>query len=205
MQQQITFRLPFDDQWLTFWGGNTAKLNQHHNETSQRFAFDFIQTNENGKFYRTDGKTNVDYYSFGQPILAPATGIIIEAVDGLRDNAPGVINHYQMLGNYVVIQHSENLFSVLAHLCQDSVMVKAGDEVKTGQKIGACGNSGYTTDPHLHYHVQDSATFARIGKNWDKQNVAKGVKVAFSNILVNDSNLPLSLHSPIKGELVSQL
>jgi murein DD-endopeptidase MepM/ murein hydrolase activator NlpD len=202
MSQQITFRLPFEGEWLTFWGGDTAELNHHHDETSQQFAFDFIQADAKDGFYRTDGQSLEDYYSYSAPVLASAGGMVVEAVDGLRDNPPGTINPYQILGNYVMIQHANKLFSVLGHLKQSSVSVKVGDSVSIGQKIGHCGNSGYSTDPHLHFHVQDSATFARIGKNWKKQNVAKGVKISFTNISVNGS--PKPLHSPTKSDRIHQ-
>lgn len=51
-------RLPFNDEWLVFWGGDTEQLNHHHNSTAQRYAFDFVQVDENGKFYASDGADN---------------------------------------------------------------------------------------------------------------------------------------------------
>ena len=197
-------RLPFDEQWLTFWGGDTAKLNHHHENASQRFAFDFIQVNEDGGFFATDGKSNEDYYSFGKNILAPAKGVVIEVVDGVRDNTPGNMNTYSITGNYVIIKHGDKESSLLAHLHNGSTVVKVGDALSVGQKISECGNSGHSTDPYLHYQLQNSDIFARVNKGYKKLNVAKGIKVTFSNVIVERAGklTRYSKHSPIKGDKV---
>ncbi len=202
--QHTIFDLPFEGQWLTFWGGDNSEQNTHHDNYLQQHAFDFIQVDESGKFFRTDGKTNEDYYSFGQPILAPAGGEIIEAVDGMRDNLPGASNHYMAMGNFVLIRHSDHEYSLLAHLRQGSVCVKAGQHIKPGEKIGECGNSGNSSDPHLHYHLQDSDIIARFDENYKQRDVARGVKVTFSNVSVVKNGLLTSkkTYSPVKGDVV---
>jgi murein DD-endopeptidase MepM/ murein hydrolase activator NlpD len=202
---KINFRLPFDDFWLTFWGGDTLKQNHHHDSTSQQYAFDFIQTDKEGKFFRTNGKTNADYFSFGADIIAPADGVVVEVVSGLRDNNPGELNSFNFIGNYVLIRHAPKVFSVLGHLRQNSVVVSVGKKVKSGHKLGECGNSGYSTDPHLHFHVQNSDVFAKMDKNYKKIDVAKGQKVFFDRVtLLNDENQRvMSGYSPVKGDVVS--
>lgn len=60
---------------------------------------------------------------------------------------------------HVVIDHGEGEHSVLAHFQEGSGAVKTGQEVKPGQLLGLCGNSGNTTEPHLHYHLQTASTF----------------------------------------------
>jgi murein DD-endopeptidase MepM/ murein hydrolase activator NlpD len=74
-------------------------------------------------------------------------------------------------GNFVIIKHAEKEYSFIAHLKKDSVAVKAGDKVKQGQVIGLCGNSGHSTEPHIHFHLQDSSSF------W----IAAGLPVRFGN------------------------
>ncbi|MFO0781614.1 MAG: M23 family metallopeptidase [Candidatus Saccharimonadales bacterium] len=201
----IKLQLPFNGAWLTFWGGDTLEQNHHHEVTSQKYAFDFIKINKAGTFFRTDGETCEDYFSFGEDILAPASGIIVEAVDGLRDNKPRQINSFNYLGNYIMIKHAENVYSVLGHLRQDSVVVTKGYKVDVGQKLATCGNSGYTTDPHLHFHVQDSDVFAKVDKRYNKVNAAQGQKVAFENIRVaNDKAERVEkIYSPVKNDIVS--
>lgn len=202
-RKDIEFLLPFSGTWLTFWGGDTAEQNYHHTVQSQKYAFDFIVVDDNDNFFPTDGSTNEDYYSFGLEILAPANGEVVEVVNGLRDNIPKELNSFNYMGNYIMIKHNDATYSVLSHLKQDSMIVKVGDKVVAGEKIALCGNSGYTTDPHLHFHVQDSDVFAKIDKNYKKVNVAKGKKVYFSKLKVGGTIK--TNYSPVKGDKVSGL
>lgn len=180
------------------------ELNHHYDNRSQKYAFDFIQTDDSGRFYRTDGRTNDDYYSFGATIIAPAGGLVIEAVDGVRDNLPGEINPYAVIGNYVLLQHAAAEYSLLGHLRLGSLEVKAGDTVAVRQKLGECGNSGNSSDPHLHYQLQDRAVFARLNKQYEKLDVAEGLKVCFSDVAVMRSGKAArhKLYSPVKGDIV---
>lgn len=198
---KTTFMLPFKGTWLTFWGGDTAKLNHHHDTQSQKYAFDFIMVNENDGFFKTDGSSNEDYFSFGLDILAPADGEVIEVVSGLRDNKPKELNSFNYIGNYLMIKHNRNTFSVLGHLKQDSIIVKVGQQVKAGDKLAECGNSGYTTDPHLHFHIQDSDVFAKVDSSYKRVDVAVGKKVYFSKLKIGEDTK--ENYSPVKGDKVS--
>lgn len=111
---------------------------------------------EDGKTQRGGGTRNEDYYAFGREVLAPGDGTVIEVIEGVRDNAPGSMNPYSALGNCVVIEHRKLEVSVLAHLKLGTSVVKVGDKVKRGQLLGKCGNSGNSSEPHLHYHLQNS-------------------------------------------------
>lgn len=195
--------MPFDGEWSVFWGGESIDLNAHYENRAQKHAIDFLITDENGNRHKNDGKQNSDYFCFAKEILAPATGKVVEAVDGIRDNTPGDTNPYFLPGNYILIKHSDNQFSFLAHLKKGSVAVKQGGQVHAGQKIGLCGNSGNSGEPHLHYHMQDSFIYARYYKNYERQEVARGIKTKFENINLNGS--PAKIHSPIKDDKVEQL
>lgn len=199
------FYLPFTGFWLTFWGGDTLKQNHHHDTVSQKHAFDFIQTDESGKFFRTTGATNEDYFSFGKDIISPSPGVVIEVVDGLRDNKPGQLNSFNFTGNYVMLKHGNSLFSILGHLRQNSITVKVGEKVSIGQKLGECGNSGYSTDPHLHFHIQDSDVFAEMDENYKRVDIAKGQKIFFERIklMKNGKQTIVENYSPIKGDIIS--
>jgi murein DD-endopeptidase MepM/ murein hydrolase activator NlpD len=139
------------------------KKNSHSwNVFNQRYAYDLFITDENGKTHRGDGKAIEDYYSFGQAILAPADGLVVKAKDGIRDNPElGSIDIRARIfhGNFVVIRHAQGEYSHLAHFKKGSLTVKEGDEVRQGQVIGLCGNSGHSLEPHLHFHLQDRANF----------------------------------------------
>jgi len=187
--------LPFKGKWLVFWGGDTKELNHHHGIPAQNFAFDLLGIDEKGETHRGDGTKNEDYVCFGREILAPADGVVVEAIDGVRDNTPGSMNTYCLVGNCVVIQHRTNEFSMLAHFQRGSVAVKAGDRVQRGQLLGKCGNSGNSSEPHLHYQLQHSAIFQD----------ALGIKVSFQNVMVTKDGRAESKsnYSPVKGDIIS--
>lgn len=98
---------------------------------------------------------NEDYGCFGQTVFAPISGEIRNAIDGEPDRvpddfAPDVEN---IAGNYIVIR-PENTETrlVIGHLKQGSVIVEKGQFVTEGTPIGECGNSGNSTEPHVHLH-----------------------------------------------------
>lgn len=194
-KHQTELSLPFKGRWLVGWGGDTKELNQHHDVPAQRFAFDLLGVDEKGETHRGDGTKNEDYFCFGREVLAPADGIVVEAIDGVRDNTPPSMNPYCLVGNCVVIQHRTNEVSVLAHLERGSVVVKAGESVKRGQLLGKCGNSGNSSQPHLHYHLQDSPIFQD----------AQGIKCVFQKVLVTKDGHSESKtnYSPVKGDIIS--
>jgi murein DD-endopeptidase MepM/ murein hydrolase activator NlpD len=193
-KHQTQLSLPFKGKWLVFWGGDTRELNQHHDVPNQKFAFDLLGLDEAGKTHKGDGTTNEDYFAFGREIISPADGNITDVINGVRDNVPGSMNPYSALGNAVIIQHRENEFSVLAHLKLDSVKVKVGDKVTRGQLIGLCGNSGNSSEPHLHYHLQNTPIIQD----------GTGIKCLFNKITIisNGQQQVKTNYSPVKGDIV---
>ncbi len=190
------YKLPFEGDWLVVWGGDTLSLNQHHGVPNQKFAYDFLKVDGSGKNYRNKGIKNEDYYAFGQKILAPADGEVTDVIEGVRDNVPGSMNPYSALGNAVILQHQDFEVSILAHLKQGSVRVKIGERVKQGQLIGLCGNSGNSSEPHLHYHLQNTPIVQD----------GIGLKVCFNGIIVkqNGKNTQSKTHCPAKSDIVYQ-
>ncbi len=93
------------------------------------------------------------YAIFGVDVLAPCDGTILVMVDGLPDQSPPTYDRAHPAGNHVLID-CDIAHVVLAHLKQGSVRVAAGDQVTTGEVLGAVGNSGGTDEPHLHIHAQ---------------------------------------------------
>jgi len=69
------------------------------------------------------------------------------------------MNPFSAVGNCVVLEQAEHEFSILAHLLPYSIQVKPGEAVKAGQVLGRCGNSGNSSEPHLHFHLQNAAVF----------------------------------------------
>ncbi|MHC4911394.1 MAG: M23 family metallopeptidase [Planctomycetota bacterium] len=193
-KNETKLSLPFKDRWLVFWGGDTKELNMHHDVPNQKFAFDFIGVNEDGGMHTGEGKANEDYFAFGREVLAPADGTVTDVIEGVRDNVPGSMNPYSALGNAVFIQHREHEVSMLAHLKLGSIKVKVGDNVKTGQVIGLCGNSGNSSQPHLHYHLQNTSIIQD----------GTGIKCYFQKVnVIEDGKRQAKMnYSPIKGQIV---
>jgi murein DD-endopeptidase MepM/ murein hydrolase activator NlpD len=153
-------RLPFDGDWFVGWGGRTVAQNYHAALNDQRFAYDLL-VRRDGKTHDGDGTALEQYYCWGRPILAPGAGTVATAVDGLPDQRIGERDPANAAGNHVVLDHGNGEFSLLAHLRRGTVAVKQGDRIEAGAKLGECGNSGNTSEPHLHYHLQNTATFGR--------------------------------------------
>lgn len=156
-QTKTALRLPFDDAMTVVWGGRTVAQNYHAAYLTQRFAYDFLVV-KNGLSHQGNGDSLEQYYCYGVPIIAPAAGTVVVAVDTQPDLPIGEMDAENATGNHIVIDHGNGEFSLLAHLQSGSVRVKEGETVSSGQPIAACGNSGNSSEPHLHYQLQLSAT-----------------------------------------------
>lgn len=155
---------PFDGEWTTINGGVTKPTSHSWGIVSQRYAYDFAIIDGDGDTHAGDGDRVTDYYAFGEPIWAPADGTVVKTKDGLRDYPrPGTgwieWRTWDIAGNHVVIKHNDDEYSTLAHLREGSVRVAPGDEVERGEVVGECGNSGHSTEPHLHFQLQDRRNF----------------------------------------------
>ena len=152
-------RLPFDGLW---WAGvaPTPEIGNHHVAArDQRHAFDFVIWRD-GSTHRNDGKDNADYWAWAQPVRAPAEGVVVAVHDGIRDNRPGAeTNTSKPAGNHVVIDLGHGEYAALAHFRKGSIRVSDGDQVSSGQLLGLVGNSGNSSEPHIHFHVQDGPKF----------------------------------------------
>ncbi len=182
--------LPFKEEWTVLWGGDTKELNYHVISEAEKNAFDMVIRNEKGNSFKTDGQTNEDYYAFGKELIAPCDGEIVLVVDGIKDNQPGEMNPAYIPGNTVIIRTANNEYLFFAHFMQHSIKVKQGQKVKQGDLLGLCGNSGNSSEPHLHFHIQ----------NVENINIATGVKCYFDKILVN-GELKTD-YSPIKNKTI---
>lgn len=189
--------LPLRGEWLVFWGGATPAENYHQNAPNQRFAFDLVKRDAAGKTHRGDGSKNEDYYAFGQEIIAPADGVVTYVVDGIHDNKPGEMNRMFVPGNLVIIKHADGEYSLFAHFKQNSIRVKIGDKVTRGQTIGLCGNSGNSSEAHLHFQMQNAPFFA------DEASM----QTFFERITVKRTGGKPETktdYSPVKGDIVVQ-
>ncbi|WP_341300899.1 M23 family metallopeptidase [Lysinibacillus sp. FSL H8-0500] len=150
------FHLPFRDEWFVFWGGTNKLVNYHYEFENQRYAYDFVIMKEN-RSYESDPTLNESYFAFGKEYLAPADGVVVSMENNVEDNEPvGIFNEEQPLGNYIILDHGNGEFSYLIHFKHQSIVVKQGDKVKQGDLLGLVGNSGNSSEPHIHFHVANS-------------------------------------------------
>jgi hypothetical protein len=128
-----------------------------------RYSYDLIPVDERGEMRNGPAEKNESWFGFGRPVLAPAAGKVVAFASSHPDNRDfdmGALeaNLLVMFGNYVVIEHAPDEYSLLAHLKQNSVKVELDDVVRAGQVIAAVGASGSSLMPHLHYQLQTTQT-----------------------------------------------
>jgi hypothetical protein len=143
---------PLVGEWFVLNGGHSVLLNGHSPNESN--ALDFVRLGTNGRTHTGGvGAALTEYAGFGQPVLAPAGGKIVEVTDGNPDSPAGTNSDHS---NHLVIDIGGDRFVSMAHLQQGSVTVGVGDIVRSGQPLAAVGNNGNSLEPHLHLQVQDS-------------------------------------------------
>jgi hypothetical protein len=192
--RDVVISLPFVDRWLAR-NSPARRVPSHGTDLlGGRYAIDFIGVDHRHRIAdRRDWRTFLTaepverFFAYGQPILAPAHGIVVHVHDAEIDHVgrrsqltlvPYALGQPARLrqgvaaiaGNYLIIalRHS-GAFVALAHLRAGSIRVAIGEEVTAGQPIADCGNSGNSTQPHVHLQVMDSPD----------PSVARGVPMAF--------------------------
>ena len=177
-----TYHMPINEEWFTFWGGTNELLNYHYAVESQRYAYDLIILKGDNSF-DGDPADNASYYAFRKDVVAPLGGVVLSVENDIADNTPTIdTNTEEPLGNHVIIKHENNEYSVLAHFKQGSVVVSEGDTIQAGDLLGLAGNSGNSSEAHIHFHVADSA-------NWEE---ATSIRIKF------ESNT-----EPVRGNVTS--
>jgi len=208
--------LPFTGRWLT-QNSPARRVPSHGTDLwGERYAIDFVAVDHRGRTAdRSDWRTLFDtepperFFAFGRPILAPADATVVVAHDGEPDHAarrsqlalvPYVLGQRERLrqgiaaiaGNHVVIALADGGFAALVHLRRGSLRVSAGDAVSTGQQLAECGNSGNSTQPHVHVQVMDRA----------EPSGARGIPMEFEGFdeWVAGARHPLFVRSGMPGE-----
>lgn len=172
------------------------------------FAIDFIPVDLHGRSAAWNWRAVVAterperFVGFGAAIVAPSTGTVVITHDGEDDHEarrsqltlfPYMAGQAQRIqrgagaiaGNHVVIALGDDgPFVLIAHLRKGSVCVDVGEVVETGQLIGQCGNSGNSTQPHVHVQVTDSTQWSR----------ARGMPIAFET--------PMGVELPSESQII---
>jgi hypothetical protein len=153
--ETIDVRFPLrGERYLVMHGGTTSATNYHVAHPSQRYALDIVKVNALGR--RATGmmpKELDGYFIWNAEVVAPCDGTVVAAVDGLADNIPPARDEKNLAGNHVAIR-CQGVTIYLAHLRRGSVRVKPGVHIEQGTVLGNAGNSGNTTEPHLHVHAE---------------------------------------------------
>jgi hypothetical protein len=126
---------------------------------AQHYAIDFVQLNQAGRAWEGDPREVANWIGYGAPIHSATAGRVVSARDGLADQPVGGLPPdlpvADALGNGVIVDIGGGRYAAYAHMAPGSVSVKAGDQVQVGTVLGALGNSGNSSAPHLHFHVMD--------------------------------------------------
>ena len=174
--------MPFAGLWLVQNSPARRVPSHGSNLFGERYAIDFVGVDDR---HRTAGirdwRTLIAtepperFFAFGRPILAPRSGIVVDVHDTELDHqgrrpqlalVPYMLGQAARLrqgagalaGNYVTISLLEGgSYVLLAHLQAGSILVTVGRELFEGQQIASCGNSGNSTQPHVHMQAMDSA------------------------------------------------
>ena len=172
-------------------------LSQHRKAQSQEFAIDIVGSDFLTSSTTTSMKVS-DYSIFGDNVMSIGDGTVVEIGDKFPDSEMDKPKSYSedffiklsnrmvpiigvkntMLGNYVIIEHKSKEFSVYAHLRENSLCVKKGDKVKQGNIIAKVGNTGHSTEPHLHFQLIDSINVFK----------ANGLPIMFNNLPIREMN-----------------
>lgn len=126
---------------------------------AESYAIDFVKVNGEGLGHTGDGSQLDQYPYYGAEILAAKGGKVVEVVNDQPDQIPNTdpvgATVENAAGNHVIIEMAKDRYALYAHLKPYSATVQVGEIVADGQKIGLLGNSGNTTNPHLHFQVMD--------------------------------------------------
>lgn len=173
-----TVRSPVRGRWLALNSPTTKEPSHGIRAYGQAFAIDLVHDPVesprpqfgSGKHFRE----STDYPAFEQPVYAMVSGTVVRATDWRRDHrarSSGLSVVYMMIegmirelggpgfviGNHVTIRTDDGVYALVAHIRQGSSLVSAGDLVRAGEPVALCGNSGNSSEPHVHAQLMDRA------------------------------------------------
>jgi hypothetical protein len=148
----VILDLPVRGTWLAGQAGASAVTNGH---LSNRYAVDLLKLGPDGRLYKGREEAVTDFYAYGEPVYAPADGRVTEVISNLESDLLGHMDKDHPGGNIIIMDIGNGRYVYFGHLKKDSTNVEEGQFIKAGMPLGHVGNSGYSTHPHLHMHVQN--------------------------------------------------
>jgi hypothetical protein len=128
----------------------------------ERYAIDWVVVNDQAQRAVGPVTDNASYLAFGQQIVAVADGVISRTRDGMPEQTPpenpppGTQTVETAAGNYIMEDIGGGHYAFYAHLQPGSLLVAEGQHVTRGQVIALLGNTGNSSEPHLHFQVSDA-------------------------------------------------
>lgn len=151
VKEAMDMESPFSEGvWYVAQGGGLSLVNHHYRDTKQRYSLDLVRLNSIGARRSGPSSSVESYLAWESKVVAPVYGIVIEAVDGLPDMEIGQRDKENPAGNHVIVETIGYVRLYLCHLKRGSIKVREGDWVNAGQVLAEVGNSGNTSEPHLH-------------------------------------------------------
>ena len=176
---------------------------------AQRFAIDWVQLREDGQTFTGDKLKNENYRCYGAEALAVADGVVVAVKDGIPQNIPGATSRAVPItletvgGNHVILDLGQGRYAFYAHLQPGSLRVKPGDKVRRGQVVGLVGNSGNSTEPHLHFHISNansplaSEGLPYVLESFEQQGQGWGWKASGKDAAVQKHMLEIPLQNAV--------
>lgn len=191
---------PVTGRWLAL-NSPADKVPSHGTHSlGQTYAIDIVAEPEDGgrpafAWLWPLARGSRAFPAFGAPLLAVADATVVHAEDGQRDHlsrnslaalaylmiVEGVVRTLggarRIVGNHIVLDLGDGTYAMYAHVQQGSLAVRAGDEVRAGQAMARCGNSGNSTEPHVHFQLMDGpdpATAKGVPFRWRGVGVPAG-------------------------------
>jgi len=195
-EQKNRFRLPVSGCWFVSSGHDFGVEHRRWYNRSH-FAWDLIRVNEAGE--PGAGPALAESFSFGQAVVAPAAGTVLEVRDGGEDRAPGHPGSREE-ANFILIDHGGGEYSRLVHLKKGSIRVRRGEHLQANQLIGEVGNSGMTDGPHLHVAFETEGVDASTG-----ERVSIPLPIRFSGYRLTSNQgtrTPVELGRPRRGQFI---
>ena len=185
MKEAISIDLPVRGTWITP-NTPGKKIPSHGTDKyGETYAYDFVGVDANSKSNKFYDSTVLSYlingipldkcYGWGSNVYAPFDGEVVKVEDGVIERNPvrlkndigymrritklflsGEAEYREVAGNYIIMIKSEGIYALFAHLKENSICVKEGEIIKSGQLLAKVGHSGNSIAPHLHFQLMDN-------------------------------------------------
>lgn len=195
-REPVTVQPPVRGRWIAINSPASRVPSHGTRELGQAYAIDLVYQPDPTVAWKgirswPPARRPQAFPAFGQPVFAPAAGVVVATTGWQRDhlsrNSPlgliylipemlirgavSLLSGYFVVGNHVILDLGDGTYAVLAHLKRGSIRVRRGEHVQAGQQIAECGNSGNTSEPHVHFQLMDHrhmAVAAGVPFNFDQ-------------------------------------